>query len=563
MKRRNLGNAAIKLVSALAFVFAAGSFTASAQESRISVQPPDAMAQDTCVTCNDGPTGGCTSIMAGRDATTDGSVITAHTCDGNYRTWLDIVPSEQHRTGATRPVYWGKLHNETPWDMRGLRLKGEIPQVDSTFSYFNVAYPAMNEKGLSIGETTIGGRNELRNPEGLFLIENLQAITLERTTNARDAIRLIGELVAEYGYGDWGECLTFADANEVWHLEIHGAGPLEIGAVWAAVRIPDDHVGVSANIPRIAELDLDNPDYYMASDNVHSLAEEMGWWDPTSGEPFKFWKAYSGRTPFSIREFFILSTMAPSLNLLIDAEELPFSVKPDRKISVRDVMRYYRETYEGTEYDMTKNLLVRPQQQGRGAEVADEDVGLVKSPMVNNWTVSGEMANLLNTLKPGTVEPQRAIAIARCSYSQIIQNRGWLPPEIGTVAWFSFDNPGQSPRMPIFAGTLALPNSFQICGQHRYREDAAVWWFRRANRLAMIKWGEVRDLIENASMEFEDRAFAELPSIENIAMEYYNSGRYDEFRSYITKYTNDFAHATMAKWWELGDELWMRYARGF
>jgi dipeptidase len=561
VRKSEIGRTAVELVLALAFVFAASLSSATAQPYQTSVKAPDAIPEDTCVTCQEGPTGGCTSIMVGKDATTDGSVITAHTCDGNYRTWLDIVPPEQHRAGATRPVYWGKLHNETPWDMRGLRLKGEIPQADSTFAFFNVAYPAMNEKGLSIGETTIGGRNELRNPEGMFLIENLQAITLERTTTARDAIKLIGELVAEYGYGDWGECLTFADANEVWHFEIQGAGPLEIGAVWAAVRIPDDHVGVSANIPRIAELDLDNPDFYMASENVHSLAEEMGWWDPSSGEQFKFWKAYSGRTPFSIREFFILSTMAPDLNLLRDADELPFSVKPNREIDVREVMRYYRETYEGTEYDMTRNLMVQPQQR-RGQE-ATEQVGMVKSPLVNNWTVSGQMANLLNTLKPGTVEPQRAIAIARCSYSQIIQNRGWLPPEIGTVAWFSFDNPGQSPRMPIFAGTTELPNSFAVCGQHSYREDAAVWWFRRTNRLAMIKWGEVREIIEGASMEFEDRAFAELPSIESIAMEYYNNGQYDQFRSYITKYSNDFAHATMAKWWELGNDLWTRYARGF
>jgi len=559
VRTRHVGKATIEILLLVLLMAATGLATATAQ---MTAKVPDAMPEDTCVTCSEGPTGGCTSIMVGSEATTDGSVITAHTCDGNYRTWLDIVPSEEHSAGATRPVYWGKLHNETPWDMRGLRLKGEIPQADSTFAFFNVAYPAMNEKGLSIGETTIGGRNELRNPEGMFLIENLQAIALERTTNARDAIQLIGELVAEYGYGDWGECLTFADASEVWHFEIHGAGPFEVGAVWAAVRIPDDHVGVSANIPRISTLDLDDSDFYMASENVHSLAEEMGWWDPSSGEEFKFWKAYSGRTPFSIREFFILSNMAPSLNLLRDQDELPFSVKPDEQVSVRDVMRFYRETYEGTEYDMTRNLMVQPQRR-RGEPAPDEEVGLVKSPMVNNWTVGGEMANLLNTLKPGTVETQRAIAIARCSYSQIIQNRGWLPPEIGTVAWFSFDNPGQSPRMPIFAGTLSLPNSFQVCGQHRYREDAAVWWFRRTNRLAMIKWGDVRDIIEGASMEFEDRAFAELPSIEGIAMEYYNNGQYDQFRQYITKYSNDFAHATMTKWWELGNDLWMRYARGF
>ena len=336
MRQKHFVRGAIDVSLLVALMLATGIATTFAQASSADVALPGAAAQDTCVTCGDGPTGGCTSIMAGKLATTDGSVITAHTCDGNYRTWLNIEPAQQHSQGSMRQVYWGKLHNETPWDMRGLRLKGEIPQADSTFAYFNVAYPAMNEKGLSIGETTIGGRNELRNPEGMFLIENLQALALERTTNARDAIRLIGELVAEYGYGDYGECLTFADAKEVWHFEIHGAGPFEVGAVWAAVRIPDDHVGVSANIPRISTLDLDNSDYYMASENVHSLAEEMGWWDPSSGEEFKFWEAYSGRTPFSIREFFILSTLAPDLGLTMDMEELPFSVKPNHKVSVAD-----------------------------------------------------------------------------------------------------------------------------------------------------------------------------------------------------------------------------------
>jgi len=295
----------------------------------------------------------------------------------------------------------------------------------------------------------------------------LQAIILERCTTARESIRLIGELVKEYGYGDWGECITIADPKEVWHFEIFGAGPIEIGAVWAAVRIPDDHVGVSANIPRIGELNLDDPDYYMASDNVFSLAEEMEWWDPKSGEPFKFWKAYSGRKPFSMREYYVLSTLVPSLNLQMDAEELPFSVKPDKKVSVRDVMRYYRETYEGTEFDMTKNLVVPELRRRRPAEGnKEEEPKIVKSPLANPW-MGRDMINLLNTLKPGAVERQRTIAIAACSYSQVIQCRDWLPPEIGGVAWFSFDNPGQSPRIPIFAGVLELPKSFEIGAQHR------------------------------------------------------------------------------------------------
>jgi len=503
---------------------------------------------------------GCTSIQVGRLASTDGSVMTCHSCDGNYRTWLNIEPARENESGSMRPVYWGLLHTETPWDMQRVRLKGEIPEVAETYAFMNVAYPCMNEHGLAIGETTFGGNGELRNSEGLFLIENLQAIALERCTTAREAIQLIGDLVKEYGYGDSGECLTFADAREVWHFEILGAGPLEVGAVWAAVRIPDDHVGVSANIPRISEIDLDNPNRYMASDNVFSLAEEMGYWDSSSGEPFKFWKAYGRRNsrgitskPFSTREFFILSTLAPDLNLSMDMEELPFSVKPNHKVSVQEVMAYYRQTYEGTDFDMSKNLKVP----GRGGSAP------VASAAVNNWNLRSDLSRLLNTLQPGTVTTQRTIAISSCSYSQVIQCRDWLPPEVGTVAWFSFDNPGQSPRMPIYAGTLELPDSFEYCGQKKFRTDSACWWFRRANRLAMIKWGQTRDLIEGAVQKFETQAIEEQPFVEATAVELLNGEGRQAMRQYLTDYTNRFARSTMQEWWELGDQLFTMFARGW
>jgi dipeptidase len=487
--------------------------------------------------------------------------MTAHSCDGNYRTWLQIEPARENPPGTMRPIYWGKLHTETPDDMRRMRLKGEIPEVANTYRYFNVAYPAMNEKGLAIGETTIGGRRELRNDEGLFLIENLQAIVLERTTTARDAIRLIGELVKEYGYGDAGECLTFADAKEVWHFEIMGAGPFEVGGVWAAVRIPEGQVGVSANIPRISTLDLDDPDHYMASDNVFSLAEEMGWYDPSSGQEFRWWEAYSGRRPYSTREYFILSTLAPSLGLTMEMEELPFSVVPDEKVSVQDVLAYYRETYEGTEFDASKNLMI-PNRYRR----TDDDPEMVKSPMVNNWNLTRDMGALLNAVQPGVVEGQRTIAVQQCSYSQVIQARDWLPAEIGTVAYFSFDNPGQSPRMPIYAGTLSLPESFKIDCQHSYREDSACWSYRRANRLSQIKWGWAREYLEPAVMDFEEQMFMEQPLIEQKAVELMEAEGGDDpmkFRTFLTRYAHNWAGATMQKWEELGDFFWAYFARGW
>ena len=563
---RHLVRAGLVGTFALAVIvlFAAGVTTASAQWEEGLQSGPVCTAEDGSCGCDpELQDCGCTSIQVAKLASTDGSVMTAHSCDGNYRTWLQIEPSRYNPPGSMRPIYWGLLHTETPDDLRRVTLKGQIPEVEETYRYFNVAYPAMNEKGLAIGETTIGGKRELNNDEGLFLIENLQAIALERTSTAREAIQLIGELVKEYGYGDSGECLTFADSKEVWHFEIMGAGPMEIGGVWAAVRIPDENVGVSANVPRISTLDLDDSDHYMASDNVYSLAEELGYWDPESGEEFKWWKAYSGRRPYSTREYYILSTLAPSLNLTMEMEELPFSVKPDEKVSVQRVLAYYRETYEGTELDATKNLMV-PNRDRRGQPVEGEP-DEIKSPIANNWNTR-DLGALLNTVQPGMVDPVRTIAVQQCSYSQIIQARDWLPPEIGTVAYFSFDNPGQSPRIPIYAGTLSLPDSFKIDCQKSYREDAACWRIRRTNRLSQIKWGWARQYLEPAVMEFEEQLFLEQPVIEEKALQLMEAEDADEpmkYREFLTRYTNNWAGATMQRWWEMGDFFWAYYARGW
>ncbi len=499
----------------------------------------------------------CTSIMVGRLASVDGSVITSHSCDGNYRTWLEIVPRQKHEEGSLLPILWGTLHTETPWDRNKVTQKGEIPQVAETFAYLNVAYPAMNEKQLAIGETTITGRRELLNEEGLFLIEELQKIALQRCSTARDAIRLMGALAEEYGYGDWAECLTVADKKEVWHFEFSGSGPGKPSAMWVAQRIPDDHVGVSANIARISDVDFNNPNYFLYSKDLKEVAKRTGFWD--GEEPFKFYKVVSGRKPFAIRDFYLLSTMAPSLNLSYNAEELPFSVKPDKKVSVEDVMRYYRETYEGTPWDMTQNLLVTVKKKDDEGNEYEEQV---KSPIANPW-MSNDLRNLINELKPGAIERQRTIAIAGCSYSQIIQCRDWLPNEIGAIAWFSFDNPGQSPRIPIYSGTLHLPESFKICGQHRYRQDAAIWSFREANRLATVNHERGRAIIKPAVQHFQLKALSELPLVERRAAELIKAGQNQEAREYITAYTNDFAAATMKRWEENRNQLWQMFGRGF
>jgi dipeptidase len=507
----------------------------------------------------------CTSIQVGRLATVDGSVITCHTCDGNYRQWLNIVPHQTWPDKSMTKVYSGKMHTETSTDLIGIVQTGEIPQAPETYRFMNTAYPCLNEYGLAIGETTIGGRRELVNNEGMFMIEELERIALERCKTAREAIKLIGALVKENGYGDFGECITIADGKEVWHFEIMGAGPLEKGAVWAAARIPDDHVGISANIPRIAEIDLKNPDRYMASENVFQVAQDMGWWDPASGKPFKFWEAYSGRKPFSTREFFVLNKVAPSLKLTMDMPELPFSVKAEKKLSVRDILAIYRDPYEGTDLDMTKNMPLFPARRprpkpGETAPAQPEAPQMEPSPIVSAW-MPRDLQAIVNNLKPGTIVPQRTIPISGCSYATVLQVRGWLPPSVGAICWFAFDNPAMSARIPIFAGTLELPPSFEICAQHRFRLDSAAWAFRRANRLATLKWGQTRKTIQETIAEFEDKAFSDLPMLEKKVQEILASKTPDKepftVERYLTKYTNDMARAAIQKYLELGDRFWM------
>jgi dipeptidase len=502
--------------------------------------------------------GNCTSIMVGRLVTTDGSVITSHTCDGSYRTWLEIFARTKYEKGAIHDVYSGMLYNtETSWDMRNAKKTGEIPEVEETFAFLNTAYPCLNEKQLAIGETTIVGRLELRNKDGMFYIEELEKIALQRCRTAREAIALIGKLAEEYGYGDYAECITIADPKEVWQLEIAGSGKGKPSAIWCAARIPDDQVGVSANMPRISTIDFNNPDLFLYSTDLKKVAKNLGYWD--GNEPMKFWKVISSyKKPFGIREFYILSTLAPSLKLSIDTTELPFSVKPEKKLSPRDVIKYFRETYEGTQWDLTKNLEINLKSWDINGNVTEKNA---KPSFASGW-MNRELILQLNKLKPGIVENRYTIAQNFCSYSHIIQCRSWLPDEIGAIAWFSFDNPALSPRIPIFSGVMSLPVSFSICGQQRYTPDAAIWSFRETNRLATINWARGRTLIEPAVKEFEDRAFEEVPIVEKKYTELVKAGKNEEAKQYITSYTNNFAYAAMKRWEEMKGPLWSMYSSG-
>ena len=167
----------------------------------------------------------CTSIMVGRLASTDGSVITSHTCDGRYRTWVQMEPAADHKPGTMHKVLRGTMHTMFRGDTVGVKVMGEIPEAAHTYAYLNTAYPCLNEKQLAIGETTFGGPDTLVNDAGWFTIEELERVALQRCDNARDAIRLMGSLAEKYGYGDSGGRAWASDGEKRFCSRSHGCAP--------------------------------------------------------------------------------------------------------------------------------------------------------------------------------------------------------------------------------------------------------------------------------------------------------------------------------------------------
>ena len=299
----------------------------------------------------------------------------------------------------------------------------------------------------------------------------------------------------------------------------------------------------------------------MASDNVYEVAKDMGFWD--GEKTFKFWEAYgSSKKPFTIREYYVFNTLAPGLNLKFDCDELPFSVKVEEKVNIRQVIDLYNTTYDGTEYEMIRNLMVEKKTKDKEGNIV---VDTIVSPAAHPW-LSSDRRRLLNSLEKDAVVRQRPISVQYCAYSWVAQLRSDLPDEIGGRIWFSFDVPRLSPRIPIYCGNLDLPDSYKICGQDHFSRESAVWAFRRTNRLAMVNWGIAQKIIEPEVKMYENKVFSEIEFIEEHAAELLKQDKKNAkdgnetqlCQEYLTDYTNSMARSTIERWWELGNTLWVK-----
>jgi dipeptidase len=494
----------------------------------------------------------CTSIMVGRSASADGSVMTSHTCDSHRSSSeIFVVPKAQHPIGAQRQTTrWGD-DDRGPMPRYSHIPTGHVAEVPETFGYSAGAYGIMNERQLAIGESTFGGRGELRSSRGLIDCETLTRLMLERAATARQAIRIAGDLLKEHGWCDDGEALTIADTKEVWLLEIVGPGKDAVGAEWAAQRIPDDHVSVVANAARIGEIDPSKPDWFLASDNVMKFAGERGYWDPKCGRPFRFYEAYdpSGRTEFAgtRREWRVLSLLAPSLDLKPNSNVFPLSVKPEKPVTPARIMELFRDTYEGTPFDVVKDLTV-----------VNDNGKAVKSPLANPF-MPYDMNKMLRINGGWGWMGERPLARWFCMYATVTQSRSFLPDPVGGVVWFGYGNPAMTVYVPLYAGTEDFPEAYKTDGRTTGFSRRSAWWaFNRVARLAAHRWGDMRRDVAEIRDPMQEKYFTAQKNVEAAARKLFAESP-AKARAYLTGESRKCCQEAVEAYWNLGDSLWTKY----
>lgn len=496
---------------------------------------------------------GCTTITVGKDASADGSVMTSHTDDSHRtRSWMDVQPPKDHPEGATTAMYKRTSTDSLAMPAYKHTKIGEIPQVEHTYGYLNTAYPCINEKQLAIGESTFGGRDELQSDEGLIDCQRLAQLMLERTATAREAIKMAGDLLDKYGWNDAGEALTIADPQEVWHFEVVGPGKGKTGAIWVAQRVPDDHIAVNANASTIKEIDLDNPDFFMASENIKEIAKEEGYWNPDE-EPFRFNHVFApeSRTTFASRrrEWRVYDLLAPSVNIDPRDKDFPFSVKPDEKVSVQDMIHVFQDYYEDTEFDMTKHITT-----------TNEDGETVKSPHANPFMPYDEYG--LYNINGGWGElGERTIARWYTMYATIIQCRADMPDDVGGLVWMAQDNVASSVYVPFYSSLKYFPESYRTPGRVNGFTRKSAWWaFNRMGTLAAQRWGDMRHDVRKVWDPMQEKMFEAQKAIEEKALKLEDKEARAEM---LNKFSNKWGEKAVKRAWELGDELWTKYDEKF
>jgi dipeptidase len=486
------------------------------------------------------PCPACTSLLVTRGASADGSVIITYTCDGVFHPRLEFTPAADHPEGDSIEI--------TDWHGQSY---GKIPQVPHTFAVVGM----MNEHQLAIGETTFGGREDLVNPEGMLSYWDLIELALARARTAREAIMVMTDLVARYGYRSSGESFSIADTREAWIMEMIGPGEGGQGAHWVALRVPDGYISCHANKARIGEFPVDDPDHGLFSENVISFAVAKGYYDPDSGEPFRYADAYCPPTPENrrwadTRVWSIFRRAAPSKNLSPDyhrgvpnTEPYPLWIRADRKLTLADVFDLMRDHYEGTPFDMTVGV----------------DAGPYGSPY--RWRPLSWRPDSADTAGPEYAW-ERPVSTQQTGFSFVSQSRAWLPDKIGGVYWYGVDDTYMTCYVPLYCGIEALPESFTVGRLSAFSWESAWWVFNFVANYAQLKYSFMAPEIQAVQRDLESTFLALQPAVEQSARALAESDRELMVR-YLTDYSVTRGELVVDRWRALGEHLLTKYNDGY
>lgn len=475
----------------------------------------------------------CTSLIAGKNATADGSVLVTYAADSHTLYGeLYNTPGGVHQPGEMRKIF--------EWDTG--KYLGEIPQVPVTYTTIG----NMNEHGLTIAESTWGGRPELEDTTGIMDYGSLIYVTLERAKTPREAIKVMTDLVDKYGYHSSGESFSIANSDEAWILELIGKGGKEKGAVWVARRIPDDCISGHANQPRIHKFPLKDKENTLYSPDVIKFARKMGYFDGKD-EDFSFSAAYGENDPSTCRgcdarvwSYFNRFTdgMDAFLPWAMEAkgEPMPLWVVPDRKVSLNDMKWMMRDHFEGTPMDMTQDIGAGPYK-----------VPYRWRPMT--FKVDGK--EYLN---------ERAIATQQTGFSFVSQMNKDYPELMRGILWFGVDDANTCVYVPMYNSITTIPYEFaQGNGDMlTFSRDAAFWVNNYVANQAYNKYDKMIEDIrkvqkaEEDTLEREVLMFVqEIPSLDpDAARALLNDHSSIASRRYLKRYQN------------LGDYLLVKYIDG-
>lgn len=492
----------------------------------------------------------CTNIIVTKGASKDGSVMVTYSAD-SHQLYGELY---FRKGGSFAPGTMLKIYE---WDTG--KYLGEIPQVAKTYTTVG----NMNEHQLIIGETTYGGLEQLVDTTGLIDYGSLIYITLQRAKTAREAIKVMADLVKEYGYYSSGESFSIADKNEAWILEMIGKGTKIVngknvnkGAVWVAMRIPDGYISAHANHARITTFPKNDPENCLYAPDVITFARENGLYKGSDAD-FSFSDTYApldfgGMRGCEARVWSAFNILGggmigdvPYTNYLDYAmghnpkNRMPLYIKPKEKVSVKMLADVMRDHYEGTALDMTQDI-------GAGGHA----LPYRWRPM--NFTVDGEKYT-----------NERAIATQQTGFWFCGQARSNLPDEVGGILWFGVDDAATSALTPIYSSSLRVPDCFREGNGNMmtYSPTSAFWIFNRITNFAYLRYDLIAPVVKKAADEHELTAMERIPAIDAAALALLKESP-EKAREFLTDYSVNTAQQLFHKWVELDRYLLVKFIDG-